>query len=388
MLAGTPALCATFAQLYAFQGGTDGVGPDSLAVADGMLIGTTGGGGDPLWQAGTAFSLTLAGAHTVLHRFAGHDDGDIPNSIGLIHGTIYGTADYFGGTRCGVKGGCGSIFALSADGSDSIIAFYERGKAGIYDGAGVGLPIPYRDRLHGVTRTGGDHDYGTIFRVTSEGHVATAYSFGGAIDGAGPVGGLVEIGGVLYGATYGGGGVGCGGYGCGTIFSFSQYGEQVIYRFQGGADGAHPQGSMIAYHGDLYGTTANGGGYIGRSANQPEGSGTVFKMTTAGSETILHAFRGGPDGQTPTARLARIGDTLYGTTTLGGTHVCIEWGCGTVFGVTTRGREKVLYDFTGGDDGYGPDNMVTIGGALYGSTSDGGVPGSVAYNGTVFSIVP
>lgn len=389
-LGAAPAEAASFAQIYAFKGGADGVGANSLIAANGMLYGTTALGGVALWDEGTVFSLTTTGTHTVLHVFASNADGAFPNSVSVVGGVLRGTAMYFGDSWCGTYGGCGAIFTVNADGTDSVITLREQGTAAKFYGAGLG-PLLGRGRsLYGVTSYGGEHAYGTLIRVTPGQTAQRLYSFGGGIDGSGPSGGLVALHDVLYGTTVSGGGVGCGGYGCGTIFSWSVHnGVQILYRFQGGADGSHPQGNMVVDHGVLYGTTAEGGGYTGFDGNAFNGAGTVFRFDPAtGTETVLHAFRGGPkDGQGPTAKLALIGHTLYGTTTQGGNHFCIDWGCGVVFGVTPHGHETVLYNFTGGQDGYAPDNLVALNGVLYGTTYGGGGAGAPA-NGSVFSVTP
>ena len=56
----------------------------------------------------------------------------------------------------------------------------------------------------------------------------------------------------------------------------------MLYSFAGGEDGAAPQAALIqASDGALYGTTGAGG-----QLNQ----GTVFRLTLAGGETVLHSF--------------------------------------------------------------------------------------------------
>ncbi|MGA8326822.1 MAG: choice-of-anchor tandem repeat GloVer-containing protein, partial [Candidatus Cybelea sp.] len=54
--------------------------------------------------------------------------------------------------------------------------------------------------------------------------------------------------------------------------------------------------------------------------------GTVFSVTTSGTETVLHSFGGSGDGAHPDASLLNVNGTLYGTTGGGGAH-----GDGTVF---------------------------------------------------------
>ncbi|MGB9652524.1 MAG: hypothetical protein WCB01_12050, partial [Candidatus Cybelea sp.] len=63
---------------------------------------------------------------------------------------------------------------------------------------------------------------GTIFRVTTTGGENALYSFGGGSDGAYPYAGLMNVNGTLYGTSLHGGGRGCQDHsGCGTSFAFT-----------------------------------------------------------------------------------------------------------------------------------------------------------------------
>jgi hypothetical protein len=60
---------------------------------------------------------------------------------------------------------------------------------------------------------------GTLFSIKAGGVEAVLHSFGDDNDGAIPPGGVIDIGGVLYGTTQVGGS-GCeGGGGCGAVFA-------------------------------------------------------------------------------------------------------------------------------------------------------------------------
>ena len=84
----------------------------------------------------------------------------------------------------------------------------------------------------------------------------------------------------------------------------------MLYSFAGSPDGAGPYASLVRHNGVFYGTTRSGGTF---------GDGTVFKVTIKGKETVLHSFTGGTDGFNPDAALVLgTGNTLYGTTILGG----------------------------------------------------------------------
>ena len=235
------------------------------------------------------------------------------------------------------------------------------------------------DILYGTTEGGGTEGYGTIFNVTAAGKERALYSFQGGTDGANPVTKLSNLNGTLYGTTSSGG-YACG---CGTVFTVTAAGkEHVLYRFESGRDGAYPGAYLTLAKGLLYGTTGAGGG----SGCSDHGCGTVFSISTAGKERVLYRFRGGSDGANPVAGLTKLNGLLYGTTSPGDNNA------GTVFSITTGGKMRVLYAFPGGSDGANPDGHLTnLNGVLYGTTSSGGLSRcgyhhSSAWCGTVFSV--
>lgn len=192
------------------------------------------------------------------------------------------------------------------------------------------------------------------------------YRFNGAADGANPWGGLVrDRAGNLYGTTS------CGpcmsAYG--TIFKVDAKGhETTLYNFTGGTDGGEPDSTLIQDSaGYLYGTTYRGGAY---------GSGTVFKVDTAGNLTVLFSFSGYSTGYFPFGGLLRDAEgNLYGTTEAGGSFY------GTVFKLDASGNETLLHSFNGTDDGGLPQAGLVAddAGNLYGATSTGGPFGGALY---------
>jgi uncharacterized repeat protein (TIGR03803 family) len=208
-------------------------------------------------------------------------------------------------------------------------------------------------------------------------------------DGYEPTGSLVmDKKGNLYGTTvFGGTGSACGSNGCGTVFKLTPAGvETVLHDFAGFPDGEYPSGLVLDKKGNLYGTTQGGG---------PNGWGAVYGLTSSGTETVLYSFSGGvdagtgTDGAFPNGPLVR--DTkgnLYGSTSEGGAYYCPEAGCGTVFKVSPTGVETQLYAFTGGaDDGNPFGGLVRDAqGNLYGATAQGTDFGPIG--GTVFKLTP
>lgn len=238
--------------------------------------------------------------------------------------------------------------------------------------------IDVHGALYGTTNRGGTAKRGVIFSVTKRGTENVLYSVKRRPDGADPEAALIDVKGTLYGTTVAGGKYYYSYYSdSGTVFSITTSGsEKVLHSFGYGTDGVHPAASLIDAKGVLYGTTLAGGKYD---------HGTVFKITTSGSEKVVYSFAGGIDGIGPAAGLIDVGGTFYGTTSNGGAYTeCTGGnGCGTVFSITRSGSETVLHSFGYGTDGSHPRaGLIDVDGTLYGTTSSGGTHG----NGTVFSI--
>ncbi|HTT84379.1 MAG TPA: choice-of-anchor tandem repeat GloVer-containing protein [Rhizomicrobium sp.] len=247
--------------------------------------------------------------------------------------------------------------------------------------------IDVKGILYGTSSGGGTEGVGTVFSIDpASGAEAVVYSFcsqQNCADGADPQAGLINVGGILYGTTYESNTNG----GRGTVFSLdpSTGTEKVIYSFcsrQNCTDGSSPAAGLIDVKGRLYGTTAIGGAH---------NLGTVFAIDrNTGKEKVLHSFAGGTDGANPYAGLIDVGGVLYGTTANGGG--CNFTGCGIVFSLNLdTGVESVVYAFAGGTDGQGPSaSLIDVNGILYGTTAVGGGGDCTNYFGcgTVFSVDP
>ncbi len=141
----------------------------------------------------------------------------------------------------------------------------------------------------------------------------------------------------------------------------------TLHSFTGGNDGGSPLAGLVqGTDGDFYGTTGYGG--------VTNWGGTVFKISTKGALTRLHAFTTGNDGGLPAAGLVQGSDgNLFGTTELGGTS-----NCGTVFKITTNGSLTTLHSFHS-YDGLQPKAALVQG-------SDGNFYGTAS--GSVFEMTP
>ncbi len=201
------------------------------------------------------------------------------------------------------------------------------------------------------------------------------HNFGqGDFDGVESFAGLVQdAAGNLYGTTNQGGI-----QTQGTVFELSPrvgggWSETVLHSFGNGTAGKYPYAGLIFDSaGDLYGTTANGGIHVGGSCYL--GCGAVFELSPreggGWTETVLHSFGSGTDGARPEAGLIfDSAGNLYGTTTAGGIH-----HAGTVFELSPRQgggyTETVLHSFGNGTDGQYPyaGLLFDAAGNLYGTT--------------------
>jgi uncharacterized repeat protein (TIGR03803 family) len=284
---------------------------------------------------------------------------------------------------------------------ETILHAFNFGANGSTDGADVESPLTKGSdgNFYGTTYSGGTHVLptggggGTVFKLTPSGEKTTLHNFGAsATDVQNPYSPLVQgADGNFYGT---GSTAGAKGFasGSGGVFKVSKAGQEtVIYSFhpENGVDGylVETNGLVVGPDGDFYGLTTSGGGY------PPCGNGTVYRVTAGGAETVLYCFgtNGSNDGDGPYGNLVAATDgNFYGTTTVGGTY-----GHGTVFKITPAGRETVLHSFTGCESGHGCGIDASTDGArplagliqasdgnLYGTTQAGGVN----QGGTVFKV--
>ena len=320
-------------KLYAFQGSSDGAGPQAKVVfgRDGALYGTTSDSGQ-----GTAFrlqpptsfchSVSCPWTKTTLFTFNFYDEatGFVPTGDLTFDadGNIYGTTFYGGDTQyCNL--GCGLVYQLA--------------------------------------RSGGDWTENVL------------YNFTGTTDGATPRSGVdFDQSGNLIGTAFNDGNRA----NAGTVFELTPSNggwlESTVYGFHDSGDGGYPDGGLILdASGNVYGTTSSGGS---------GGGGTVFELVSSGGDwnfNLLYSLSGAPNYFGPFGKLVKdAAGNLYGTTLNGGPN---HWG--TVFKLTPSNGGWLftdLHDFTNGYGGSYPEDglVVDSNGNIYGTAQAGGIAGN------------
>lgn len=405
-LAAPPTQAQTYTLLHAFAAGTDGAVPGPLIRdAQGNLYGTTRFGGDPscgLDTCGTVYTVDPAGNEEVLYRFQGGGNGSDPIA-GLARdaaGNLYGTT-----AGNGFIDGASVVFKLPPNGNE--ITLFEAGNSSQACCLDSPVALDAKGNIYGMSPFGGEPNCnlnsfglgcGTLFRLSPEGNFTLLHVFDGN-DGMQPEGGVVLDGkGNLYGTANFGGNLSCEslGYGylepgCGTIYKLDSKGNfRVIHIFMGKGDGSFPLGLILGSDGNLYGIAQNGGDEIPNS-NWAYGVGTVFKVDTTGTFSVLYTFvpctnPPCPNGDVlnPVFASHLVRDSqgnLYG---LEQENDCQGGGC--LFRIDRQGNLAVLYDFAGevgGPQGFTPMGVV-LGSHddVYGTMELGGPPeGQCADNG-------
>ncbi|HEY3636819.1 MAG TPA: choice-of-anchor tandem repeat GloVer-containing protein [Rhizomicrobium sp.] len=370
-----------------------------LIDVNGILYGSSYFGGAHKRGAIFSLNLET-GAETVLYSFCSQHncaDGSYPlTSLIDVNGILYGTT-VWGGSSCAGHG-CGAVFSLDPNsGVETVVHAFGSGTDGVYPEGGM---IDVRGTLYGTTEGGGtgcqsNGGCGTVFALDpNTGNETVVYSFQGGADGSLPTASLTNVKGTLYGTTDEGGANCQSTGGCGTVFALDPKtgGEKILYSFcgqQNCTDGISPQ-FLVDVKGMLYGTTLGGGAQYGTGCFENLGCGTVFALDPdTGAEKVLYAFAGGDDGANPElSGVISMKGMLYGTTTYGGGTGCLGAGCGIVFAIDPgTGAETLVHSFCGQSkkctDGTTPEaGLINMNGTLYGTTFSGG-----AYSaGTIFAL--
>ena len=288
---------------------SQGSGPYAgvILASDGNFYGTTYLGGAS--QAGTVYRVTPTGTYTLLHSFSNAQQGGFFPYAGLVQapdGNLYGT------TLRGGPNDAGTLFRLTLGGTLTTVLNFSGNDGRAPQGA---LTVGPDGNLYGTTLLGGTSDRGTIYRLEASGRITTLFSFP-------------------------------------ALAAFNNTGQGI------NAVGSNPRGGL---------TLAPGGSFYGLTSSGASGFGSVYRVTTAGVLTVLHAFGGPPfDGGVPLGEVSVGADgTLYGATQRGGFG-----DGGTAWRLRAGSPAEVLHSFlNSGQDGAQPYAGITPrGGFLYGAT--------------------
>jgi uncharacterized repeat protein (TIGR03803 family) len=329
----------------------DGDSPhhDSLRVVGNELIGATVFGGDANQGLLYAYNF-VTGSYRIIHELNGmtkdYPQGSTTDGAQPHSNPMFSAADnvLYGLTSEGGSDGDGMLYRVNLDGTGfQVLRSFKKKDDKGFDPHGFVIQIG--TVLFGMTREGGLTDTadptiapdggGGVFAFdvsTSKYTVMhlfnpTPQTNPADNDGFGPDhGGLIAVGGSLYGLATMGGEFGKKG-GDGILFQIQPVAEenapyQILHDFSGtkdnlpAIDGSGPHGSLVLGSDGvtLFGMTSNGG-----SADD----GIIFAFSTATNATfLLKSFLGAPnDGNDGLDNVVVTADHLYGLTKYGGSVV-------------------------------------------------------------------
>ncbi len=274
-------------------------------------------------------------SESVLHAFSGSDGSGVNSTL-----VQAADDDFYGTTPAGGASGAGTVFKLTAQGGLSLLHSFNGQSDGNMPQGGLAIGID--GNLYGTTLSGGAVGFGSVFKISTSGSFKTIASFTLSL-GNYLYAGLVQgSDGNFYGTTYEGGT-----HNLGTVFRVTPGGViTTLHSFSGVPDGANPMAALVfGADGMLYGSAMNQGA-------DSQAFGTIFRISTGGVFSVLHAFVEDPatgnDGGAPRASLLQGTDRNFSGTTsaLGGVDYA-----GTVFSMNSAGVMTTLHDFDGAAEG-------------------------------------
>lgn len=332
------------------------------------------------------------------------------------NGSLYGIS-HFGGSA-----GNGTVYSVTPSGTVAVLASLTP-TTGDYPYSGLTLGTD--GNFYGSVPIGGGGGNGALYKVTPGGTLTTLHAFTNTGDGQTPIAPPAQAAdGNYYGFTQGSVGTfykitpagvfstlhtltsaegsqcssgnlllgsdgsfytGCnygGANNLGTLIRVTTAGTVTVLHDFTGTDGLYAANQMVqGADGNFYGVTYNGGtGYT----NTNLANGVFFQLKPSGAYKVLYNFTGGSDGGVPDGGLVLGPDgKFYGTNSVGGNTTACSGGCGTIFSLTTAGLLTTLHSFAGTDGDLPSSNLtLSTNGKLYGVTTKGGSAG----NGVFFSL--
>ena len=204
-------LSGTFTKIHDFCTGscTDASNPSNALTqaSDGNFYSEISGRYG--YYAGNVFRMTPAGKVTVLYTFCkltNCPDGVFPQG-GLVqsaNGNLYGT------TAGGGTSNDGTFFSITLAGAETVLHSFANATGNLGFNTNSGVILGFDGNFYGVSAQGGTGPCtfacGTVFKLTPAGVLTTLHSLDGTPDGNGPWGLMQATNGPFYGSTSSAGG--------------------------------------------------------------------------------------------------------------------------------------------------------------------------------------
>jgi len=327
-----------------------------IQLSNGNLYGVTWWAGtDNPNAGGTVWSLTTAGAVSVVHTFQPNKEGKFPAGknpvIGFAQGAdhnLYGITESGGATNEGV------MYKLLPAGKFQMLRSFCTGACTDIQGP---IILGADGNFYGVVEGGG-----AIFKLTPQGAYSLVYALNPTTDG--------RASSIMQGKDgnfYGTGVIGSACEQRGTVFKLTPAGAFSFLATFGQLDLVRDT-LIQASDGNFYGAVAS----------------SIFRLTPSGTETIIYNLQD-EDGYSVVEVMQASDGNLWVLTSDGGPQPARP---GEVFAITLAGSRVTGAAFTCATTGCSPTGMIQgSDGNFYGIAGQGGAVASGNYaEGTVFKI--